>query len=694
MDRPQKACGPKIYYDEYSKRSVVYGGAYHHSDNGYWEVGSSGDTLVRDDWGQGVNFSRLPWVFDGKAQQWYEMRPLPGTGPPQVNAWWGFYINTVYIPEYALGMIIPANGSFAYAYSAHANCWSHITVSGLPTTGKFLPTAYDRKNRKVVVYSGTSTYIWDMGTRTGQTAGAGPALGYHGTCPEGQWYDAYSCMTYDINSGMVVFIRDDGAETWEFDTGTRQWTRVTTTGEPTNAGSMGEGITYDPDNRICVLFSNLNDEVWTYRHEAVDTNQLGEIRTVDAVTAANSVNLSWEPPVSGPAPDLYLIYRAPWSIQSNSVNPGPYALIDSTQDTAYTDSPQKSSTVYYSYCIVPKKGTESGMMSTPAFSRRPVPMGLVVTAFSRTRVGLKWVADTAKDVAGYNVYRKYGAMPRSRAELTKINGSLVGPRPVYMDNTVSISGNQIVNYAVTTVNRFGQESGFSPRADTRVMRVMGFWADTLTQTLHWFPALADTFATYEVWRQPVGEWEVYKDYFKLAYGSVPDTFKAGVDTAWHYKVRVTNALGQLGYFSDLLPYGSIHNDVRGMFRGDGMLSQPTYDPFWDRLGLTPDEVKIGRLPGLSGTGKAGLLLSVKPNPFIPAVTLSYCVLRASYGDKTPVSLAIYDLTGKKLAQFTQYAERGTPYEQIWNVPDRPSAVYVAVLKAAGKTVRKKLTLLK
>jgi hypothetical protein len=108
------------------------------------------------------------------------------------------------------------------------------------------------------------------------------------------------------------------------------------------------------------------------------------------------------------------------------IEPGPYALIDSVSGTAYADAPAKTAKTFYSYSILPARGVSRGVMSSPACSNRPVPMGLLVTLFSRTRVGLKWVADTVSD---YNVYRKYGAIP-DRHELEKLHTSPVCPKPV------------------------------------------------------------------------------------------------------------------------------------------------------------------------------------------------------------------------------------------------------------------------
>jgi hypothetical protein len=139
-----------------------------------------------------------------------------------------------------------------------------------------------------------------------------------------------------------------------------------------------------------------------------------------------------------------------------------------------------------------------------------------------------------------------------------------------------------------------------------------------------------------------------------------------------------------------MPYGSIHDDLRGMFRGDGMLAPPARDPFWDRLGLTPDEVRIHEPPGRPFDKAQDLVFSAKPNPFNPGVTFRICGNR----DFPDLVLKILEVNGKVIHSQAVPLEKGRVRTLTWQAPDRPSTVYVAVLKAKRLTLTRKLTLIK
>lgn len=681
-DRPQKTCGAKTYYDESMKRFVIYGGSFHASDNGHYEVGPRGDTLVEEVLQSGgINHPRLPWVMDGASKQWYEMRSLL-EGPPISNNWWGYNTNFVYVREYGLGVLMPANGPRVYMYSAHANSWFNIVTANpaAAITRSTPPAAYDLRNRVIVAPDSGSTHLLESGTWAWRNLTPSPAPAI--TSTQSGWYDGFSCMYYDRNSGKSIFVRDDGAQTWAFDAAAETWTQTATADHPGSGGSMAEGFTYDPAEKVGVLFSNQADEIWTYRHALPDTAQLEEPEGFVSTTTEDSVILTWSPASSGSTADKYYVFRATWSDHASSLAslvPGPYALVDSVAGTRFADAPPKAAQTFYSYSLRPAAGARTGDMSNPVFSRRPAPLCLTATVFSRNKVGLKWLADTAPDVAGYNVYRKKGAIPRY-ADLEKLNTAPVGPKPVFLDTTVAITGDTLFNYVVTTVNRFGQESGLSPRADTRISRVMGLWFDTTANTLNWSPTAADTFREYQVWVQPVGTFDGGVANFQRAFANIRDTFKV-VSRTWHYKVRVVNAIGQSGHFSDLVPVASIWDENSGMLMGDGMLVRPESDPVWARVGLAPDEIAVERRPGRDYAQSDAPLLTVSPNPFNPSTTIRAARVpaRASFGIFDARGRLIRDLTGLLKA-------RPDGLVQVqWKADGIPAGVYFAVIRYGKMT---------
>ena len=185
----------------------------------------------------------------------------------------------------------------------------------------------------------------------------------------------------------------------------------------------------------------------------------------------------------------------------------------------------------------------------------------------------------------------------------------------------------------------------------------------------------------------MGEWEVYKEAFKKV-SDAPDTFitVTGID---HYKIRTINALGQLGYFSDMVPYGSIGDDLRGMYRGDGMLVQPSWDPFWDKIGLTPEEVKIDGRPEKPYQQLQEACFIVKPNPFTPSTNLILYSNKGIAGSR----LSIYDINGRLVNKWS-FNNKENIRNIKWSAPSKASTVYVAVLKTNKHILQKKLILLK
>ncbi|MFH0920395.1 MAG: T9SS type A sorting domain-containing protein [Fibrobacterota bacterium] len=105
--------------------------------------------------------------------------------------------------------------------------------------------------------------------------------------------------------------------------------------------------------------------------------------------------------------------------------------------------------------------------------------------------------------------------------------------------------------------------------------------------------------------------------------------------------------------------------------------------------LRPDfgiGVEARRLGGLPETG--GLELCATPNPFNPSVNLT---IRADAARSASMRLAIYDLSGRRIADLSEQAKTGTA---IWNASGKPSGIYIARLTAGGKNLTRRITLVK
>jgi hypothetical protein len=126
-------------------------------------------------------------------------------------------------------------------------------------------------------------------------------------------------------------------------------------------------------------------------------------------------------------------------------------------------------------------------------------------------------------------------------------------------------------------------------------------------------------------------------------------------------------------------FGSYYYQVSGRFSGvEGGLSQPV---FVDYVGI-PNRDKPA-IPEQTS------LASAYPNPFNPSVNLKLDLAKTEF-----VSLAIYDLQGRRVASLVnQRLEAGT-YEFTWNAKNFSSGLYLVSMNAGNYTNAQKILLLK
>lgn len=78
-----------------------------------------------------------------------------------------------------------------------------------------------------------------------------------------------------------------------------------------------------------------------------------------------------------------------------------------------------------------------------------------------------------------------------------------------------------------------------------------------------------------------------------------------------------------------------------------------------------------------------------PNPFNPRTTITYSIEKAGQ-----VSLIIYNVMGRQVAELVNGRRQAGEYSITWNAATMPTGVYVAVLSAGTNSVTKKILLLK
>jgi hypothetical protein len=705
--RPPKRCGAKIVLDDSWNHLLAVGGGYHNFDNSYYEPSLQLTKLVEE----GAESSLVPrtlavWAFNTESGQWYAMRPLQHSAPAGYAPHGGYSGNYCFASEYGLALLAPTNSEKVHAYSAYSNQWVLLPqnkngATSPPDQEKNLCVAYDLKNRRMVWMNANNTtdttgsvktWAFDIGTKmwTLLSLHTNPSRSVPG------WYFSYGAMTYDRKNASLVYLHSSGAETWVLHADSNGWEKRTPSPRPPSCGNMGEGLTYDINRNVVLVYTNHNDEVWTYKTGNGITGRPNPPLDLTGTTTASGITLSWSAPSGGTTPAKYRIYRAPWDdnkTNGSAIVPYSYVLIDSTTGTSYEDNSDtlKTAETFHSYFVeaVSASGIASDP-STPAYTRLRIPFGLVATAYANNNVVLRWKPKRESDFVGYNLYRYQRNYPFQRQMLSRrVNTSLI-TEPFFVDTTVRLCGTSICTdslamYCVTAVNRLGKESGLSPFATTAPDWPTNLWADTVNKVISWSPPRNGNLGNYRIYSARQGGWFT---------GSEPMVFSASTaDTFWSYasqptvkcyKVRAYSKMGQVGHFSDVLAIQTKDSLVFGNYKLDFQAERPIPDNFFDDVpGISAE---IGSLTGLTTE-----YLAVNPNPFNASVRFT---IKQNAGMNESSIISIFDIAGKLLQKIpVKKLEKGN-YVAQWNASENPAGVYFASLKIDGKSIRKKITLTK
>lgn len=163
-------------------------------------------------------------------------------------------------------------------------------------------------------------------------------------------------------------------------------------------------------------------------------------------------------------------------------------------------------------------------------------------------------------------------------------------------------------------------------------------------------------------------------------------------------LRFVNAGGGSGYGLHLL---TVSNSGVDKFFADGLTmdagSAHVVSPDWNDLHVVPiyidngndgsidDSMFVGNLVDVKERGIAGVPESFDlgqnyPNPFNPATRVPFAVAETG-----PVSIAIYDVLGREVAQLIDRTMVPGSYEVTWDASSRPAGVYFARMVAGGFT---------
>ncbi|MBL8024992.1 MAG: T9SS type A sorting domain-containing protein [Fibrobacteres bacterium] len=702
MHRPPKRCGGKIVMDDSWNHMLLFGGGYHNFDNSYYEPNPTLSILIKEG-GATMNKALAPWAFNTETGQWYPLRPLHHPSPTFFAPYGGYSNNFCFATEYGLAIMSPTSSSTTYAYSAYSNQWTRLPQSvgdtNVPPEERDFCVAYDLKNRRMIWLNGNTsdtvkgvrTWAYDVGTKkwTALTLRTQPTR----SLPN--WYGSYGSMAYDKKNASLVYLHSSGAETWVLHSDSTTWTKRSSTANPPSCGNMGEGMTYDPKRNVIIVFTNQNDEIWTYKTGNGIANRPDAPVNLKGVTSSSGINLTWEAAPTGTAPVRYRIYRAPWDdnkSNGSSIIPYSYELIDSTTSTSYSDNDDtlKTAETFHSYFVeaVSSAGKISDP-STPAYTRLRVPFGLIATPFSNDSVILRWKPKKEEDIVGYNLYRYQKAYPYQKQMLSKrINTALI-TSPYFIDSTVRICGSamcfdSLVMYCVTAVNRLGKESGLSPFATTAPDWPTNLWADTVNKIIHWSPSRSGNIANYRIYGGLQESWDDgSKGVSPIAITA--DTFwsYASQMTKMCYKVKAFSKMGQYGHFSDVLAIQTKDSLHFGMHKMDFQSEAPVPDRFYDDVPPISAELNSA-VPGMKGA------IYATPNPFYPIVNIAVPFLGSA---NSVMNASVYSVNGRLVSKLKMKPKNGV-YTAEWNGMKYPSGIYVISINMNGRQLKKSITLAK
>ncbi len=104
--------------------------------------------------------------------------------------------------------------------------------------------------------------------------------------------------------------------------------------------------------------------------------------------------------------------------------------------------------------------------------------------------------------------------------------------------------------------------------------------------------------------------------------------------------------------------------------------------------VTPDAVDVDE--GVSANLPAEFALEAAyPNPFNPSTTLNYTLPRSSH-----VSLAVYDVMGREVAELQKGTLQPGRHQVSWNAADHASGIYFVRMQAEGFSAMQKVILMK
>jgi uncharacterized protein (TIGR03437 family) len=255
--------------------------------------------------GQGSGFFNDTWTLNLTTLAWRDVSPASDSARPKKRYGSAGIFDPVSRSLVSFAGFTSESGRFndTQSFGLASNTWQDWSPSGArPVVRCLLTAAYDRANRRMIVYggqrSGALDDIWAFDLAARVWTELTPAQR-----PAGRWF-ANSFVDRDGRFVMFGGFTSNGNsnELWSFNLQTRQWTRLQADGGP--AARNGAQTAYIEGEDRWILFggtgSSLFNDVWELRRAtapaAVATVSAARFTggqlTAEAIVAAFGVNLA------------------------------------------------------------------------------------------------------------------------------------------------------------------------------------------------------------------------------------------------------------------------------------------------------------------------------------------------------------------------------------------------------------------
>ncbi len=116
------------------------------------------------------------------------------------------------------------------------------------------------------------------------------------------------------------------------------------------------------------------------------------------------------------------------------------------------------------------------------------------------------------------------------------------------------------------------------------------------------------------------------------------------------------------------------------------MANPEIQPMLDAIGFVPDFTEVESKPEVPETFS---LMNNYPNPFNPSTHIRFHIAVTG-----PVTLKVYDVLGSEVRTLVNDQKSPGYYDVVFDARELSSGIYLYILKAGGKTISRKMCLLK